>query len=594
MRWVAALPRRGSRRGSRRFDIFAIVAWPLVLALLVLILYPLAKTFYGTFVVHGSFNFSALDQVVHDELFRESAENTGILLLTGGTGALIVGSLFAWLTERTDASFGIVSRLTPLVPLVLPPVALAIGWLFLAQNTVGYLNGYLRGIEGWFGVHPVQGPLNIASWPGLIFVYIIALVPYAYLVVSPALRNMDGSLEEASRMSGAGPVRTALRIALPSIRPALVSASLLIVIIGTSMYSIPVTIGTEARISTIAVYIVQLTQDSASGFGKSVSVALLLVAFLSTVWFAQRRYTKTGRQAMITGKSASAAVVKLGKWKWVARGLMILYLLCVSVLPFIALLIVALQPYWQADIVPSQFTDAAFHNFFFSPGLQARAGFENSIKLGLIGATMAMAAAGLLAVAARQIRGGRGAIISGVTKIPAAVSNLVVGVAFLVALGGAPFHLAGSLLILLLAYLVIFMPQASVAAEVARGQVDEDLIEASAMLGASRSRTSIRILWPLMRPGLVYGWAMIFVLVTGDLTAAAILSGPSNPVVGTSILAIFTSGTFSDLAVIATVICVVSLLVIGLAITLVGAPVSRRRRRMGRTSGAASITGGGL
>jgi iron(III) transport system permease protein len=133
-----------------------------------------------------------------------------------------------------------------------------------------------------------------------------------------------------------------------------------------------------------------------------------------------------------------------------------------------------------------------------------------------------------------------------------------------------------------------------VAAEVARGQVDEDLIEASAMLGASRSRTSIRILWPLMRPGLVDGWAMIFVLVTGDLTAAAILSGPSNPVVGTSILAIFTSGTFSDLAVIATVICVVSLLVIGLAITLVGAPVSRRRRRMGRTSGAASITGGGL
>ena len=156
------------------------------------------------------------------------------------------------------------------------------------------------------------------------------------------------------------------------------------------------------------------------------------------------------------------------------------------------------------------------------------------------------------------------------TKIPSAISHLVIAISLLIALGGAPFHLTGTFMILLVAYLVIFIPQASISAEFARGQVGDELLEASQMSGARPGRTTWRILLPLMMPGLASGWAMVFVMIMGDITAAAILSGPSNLVVGAIILNIWDSGIFAELAVLGAVICVISALVVGLVLLFSG------------------------
>ena len=96
------------------------------------------------------------------------------------------------------------------------------------------------------------------------------------------------------------------------------------------------------------------------------------------------------------------------------------------------------------------------------------------------------------------------------------------------------------------------------------------------MLGVSRGRAIRGILLPLMRPGIAYGWALIFVLVIGDLEIASILSGPGNPVVGTAFQAIFTSGIYSDLASLGTVVALITLLVVGL-VTVVFGRQSRKR-----------------
>src|SRR5581483_8708541 len=100
------------------------------------------------------------------------------------------------------------------------------------------------------------------------------------------------------------------------------------------------------------------------------------------------------------------------------------------------------------------------------------------------------------------------------------------------------------------------------------------------MSGVSRLRSTVGVLWPLMRPGLAYGWALIFVLVVGDLEIAAILSGPGNPVVGTAFAAIFQSGIYSDLASLGTIVAVVTLVVVGLVTAVYGRPARRRDRAL--------------
>jgi iron(III) transport system permease protein len=150
----------------------------------------------------------------------------------------------------------------------------------------------------------------------------------------------------------------------------------------------------------------------------------------------------------------------------------------------------------------------------------------------------------------------------GITRLPGAIINIVLGVGFLVVLGAPPFDLKGTMLILLLAYIVIYTPQAATAAGSAIEQVGGELIESGRMAGAGKGQVFRRITFPLILPGLAAGWAMIFVVMVGDLTASALLAGTTNPVVGFVILDIWENGLYSELAALAALISLICTLAV--------------------------------
>ncbi|TDE03118.1 ABC transporter permease [Jiangella asiatica] len=563
-----------------RIDTFGTVGLVLTLSVIGIIAYPLSATVVNAFVPGSAVDLTPMRLVLTDAALHRAARNTGVVLVTAGPLALLIGSAFAWLNERTDARLRWLADLLPVVPLLLPPIALSIGWVFLADERAGYVNSAIRSAAGAVGFDGFgeQGPLDIASWPGLIFVYTISLVPYVYLIVASALKNADPSLEEASRMSAAGVVTTLVRVSLPAVLPALAAAALLVVIVGSSLFSIPRTIGTAARVDTISVYIVRLTQSFPSRLDEAVAVSLLVLVVMGGVWLLQRRIAARGRHSTISGKAATAAVVRLGPWRRPARLLMVGYLLCVSALPFLALALVALQPFWSATVDVSALTLDNVRGFFTDGGRSLDA-LRTSLTLGVVGATTGIAVVAVIVTYGRDRGGVAARFVEGATKTPGAISHIVFGVALLVAFAGAPFYLSGTLQILLMAYVIIYLPQASTAVEVAHGQVGRELLEASRMSGASKGRTFRSVLFPLMRPGLTAGWALLFVVMVGDLTASAILAGTTNPVVGFVFLDIWDHGTFSELAALGTIVSLVTSVVVLLALT-VGS--RSRYRRAGR------------
>src|SRR5690606_13149113 len=130
-----------------------------------------------------------------------------------------------------------------------------------------------------------------------------------------------------------------------------------------------------------------------------------------------------------------------------------------------------LQPYWSANIDLSQLTLVNFRDFFGLKGTLPRRALMTSILLGVIGATISMAVVSVMVHYARERHGLVSRLVEGITKMPGAISHIVFGVAILVTFAGPPFNLSGTLTILFLAYYVIYLPQASTGAEVARGQV---------------------------------------------------------------------------------------------------------------------------
>jgi iron(III) transport system permease protein len=553
----------------RRPGGFALFAALVSAAVTALILYPLLQAGLAVFFPGGQFDPGPIVAVLNEPALMLLLRNTILLVLGSTAVAVAVGSVFAWLTERTDLGMAWLTRVLPIVPLLVPPIAGAIGWVLLAAPRSGFLNVWLRALLAPFGLDLEEGPLTIFSWPGLIFVYVLYLVPETYLVVCAGLRNIDPALEEAARMSGSNPWRTLVRITLPSVKPAITAGAMLSLLTAFTLFSVPVIIGPQAGVPILSVRVVELmTASYPPKTGAALTLGLFVLAVTGTAWWLQSRLLRANRHAVIAGRGMRVTAVRLGRWRLPARAVMIAFMLMTSALPFAALVVVSLQPFWTAVIRPASFTWRNYSRLIAADF--SRNALVNSVLLGIVGATLGVLIGAVIAFHLDRSRSRRLArFVDGVTKLPGAVSHLIIGIAFVGSFAGPPFSLTGTMVLLLLAYLVLYMPQATFSAAAALAQVGRELSEASLMSGATTGRTFIRIVLPLMRPGLAAAWVLLFVLMSGEITASSMLAGTGNPVVGFVVLDLWTNGSYAALAAFGTLMSLItSTVVLGmLAIT---------------------------
>lgn len=567
-----------------RFRPFTAVATVITVLVATLAVYPVFRVILGLVMENGRFSADPLRRAFDVTDLGTLLLNTVVVVVVSSVIALVLGSMLAWLNERTDARMGTLTDSLPLIPFLLPPIAGAIGWVLLLSPEAGLLNAVLRaGIESVTGA-PSAFALDIFSWYGLIFVYVLYQVPYAFMMVSAALRNLDTSLDEQSRVCGGGTWRTLFRVTLPAIKQAFGGATLLMMVQGFALFSVPIIIGTGAGIDVLSVRIVELLSFSfPPETAQAIGLSLIMVLFVAASWLVQARILRRGRFAAIAGKGQRSKPMALRGWRPVARLLMLGYGMVAVVLPVTALVLVTLNGYWTPDIEWSALSLDPFMDAVVRDG-GALTALTNSVRIGLIGATVGMAAAAVIALFMLRNRKRYIRVLDGAIKLPGVVSHMVIAVGFILAFAGPPFNLAGTIAILLLAYIAIYLPEGSVSADSAASQVAPELGEASAVAGAGRGRTVTRIHIPLMLPGLISGWAYLFARMAGDLTATAILGGPSNLVIGYLILQVFQNGTYGQLAPIAVALTAISTLIVVTALTLARLSgrwrgTSSRRRR---------------
>ncbi len=566
--------------GRRRVSPFTAVGVALGVLAAFLAVYPIARVIVGLFVTDGRLSVAPLRDAYSIPDFWQLIGNTVAVVVASSALALVMGSVLAWLNERTDARLGIVTDSLPMIPFLLPPIAGAVGWVLLLSPRAGLMNGVIRAALDKVGVSLNEGPFNIFTWYGLIFVYLLYQVPYVFLMVSAGLRASDPSLDEQSRVCGASSWRTLWRVTFPATRQSLGAAVLLMMWQGFSLFSVPVIIGTGARIDVLSVRIVNLLSFSfPPRTGAAVGLSFVVVLFVGVTWLLQLRLLRSGRHATIGGKGQRAVRLELGRWKWPARALVLGYGAVAVVLPIVALVVVALNGYWTTNINWGRLSFTAFRESVFGDRLTLTS-IKNSVSISVLGATIGMAVAAMVSLVVMRRRGRLVQAMDGAIKLPSVFPHLVIAVGFILAFAGAPFKLGGTTVILLLAYISIYLPQGSVAADSAVAQVGRELSEASHVSGAGGGRTFARVFLPLIVPGVVAGWAFLFAHMAGDLTASAVLAGTTNMVVGFRILQVFDNGSYAQLASLALVLTAITVVVVTLALVL----AQRRGRWRQRTT----------
>ncbi|HET8784674.1 MAG TPA: iron ABC transporter permease [Candidatus Limnocylindrales bacterium] len=538
---------------SRRvgdLPILGLIVGAAVLVMTFLVIYPVLRLIQYVFFEEGVLSLGSVNETLADPSLVPALIRTGILIAVATPLSVVIGAILAWLNERTDARMGWAADMLPIIPLLVPAIATAIGWVVLLAPRAGYLNALARFIfQGEAGLREA-GPTNIYSAAGMIGVVVIVTVPLAYLTIAAAFRNMDPALEEASRMSGASATTTLRRVTLPAIRNAVATASVLCLIHVVSLFSVPVIIGSQGGFDVLSVLIYRRL-DTLGGprFDQMIVLSMFMLLTVQLAVVAEYAISRTGYHAKVGGKEMGRATNSLGVWGHIARGGIVLYVLAATVLPIAALSLLSLQAFWTPSIQLDNLSLDNYADVFTGRSALGRA-FTNSLILGLATSTVLMLVAAVIAYRLALAQGWIARIVNGLTTLPASIPHVVTGVAFLLAFGSGRGSLQGTLILLFIAYLVMTLPQASRSAGAALSQVGREMWEASLMSGASQLRTFLRVLLPLMLPGLLAGWVIVFVIAFSETSGSVFLASPTaNPVTGPTVLNVFrTSGTFPQIA----------------------------------------------
>jgi iron(III) transport system permease protein len=495
-------------------------------------------------------------------------------------GSLAVGMplaiLFAWLLERTALPARAWFSGLILMPMAIPSLLSAIAWIQLLDSRNGLVNVALRGA---LGLKADTGPFDVYSLFGMCFVQGLRLVPSAYLMLAASFRAMDPSLEEQSAMSGRGITRTTLRVTLPIMRPALLSALIYFIIVVIESFDIPGLLGFTARVRVLSTAIYWATHSEVGlpdyGLASALGAIILAVALI-LMWIYHRLTAHQQRFATITGKGYRPRQIHLRGWTIPAFSFCALYVLIAVILPFVMLLWTSVQPFYSVPSVESlaRISLDGYRNIWHDMSV-VRALWNTSI-LACVTAVASLVLAILVSwfvVRGRRESGRLGGYLSTVSFLPQGIPSIVIGLALIFVYIRFPIPIYGTLWIIAIAMTTRYMAFSSRATTSALIQIHGELEEASQMAGAPWLRTLRRITVPLLAPAMINIFLWVAVHAMQELSMALMLYNPDTVVLSTVIWSMWQNGKTADAAVLGVVLSVLSALLL-----LAGQAASSLRR----------------
>jgi iron(III) transport system permease protein len=493
--------------------------------------------------------------------------NTLVFAFGSTLVALVIAGTLAWLLERTDIPGANFFRSALIIPMLTPPLLLGMGWVLLLNSRIGILPVFLRDLG-------IDASFNLYSVGGMVFVQGLTAVPTSFLILSPVVRNMNPSYEEAAYMSGATFWQTLRKISAPFLLPPVISLATLLIIVTMLAFDVPAIIGMPANINVMSSEVYHLMNPSSGipAFGKAAALnASLFIPLCGALVFYYYTTRRIDQFTTISGKSYRARVLKLGRWKYAALAAVAFYFLCAVVMPLLALFWMSLLPYFSGfnSQMFSLVSLDAYAEIFQRPQVWYAA--LRSIVVAVvaaIGVTVLSLLVGWMVVRSKVwwVRS-----LDIMSMIPLAIPYLMMGVALIfVALSFRGLGLYGTVWIIAIGHVAIFLPIGVRMMQAAVMQIHKEIEEAASTSGATRVQTMRRIIAPLIRPS-IYA-LVIWVLVHSfrEFSIAVILRTKNNELLSTLLYGYWETGSSSVAAAIS-VLLILSLVVFVTIGSLLGA-----------------------
>ena len=519
-------------RGAINGDVFVVGAIGFVLAIVgAFVFFPIVNMLMSAFITEdGAYSFIVFaSKFFDDRLWGLScvvgtgrcgvAWNSLFLAVCVGFLTTVLGLIFALVVTRSGFKYRRAVRALTILPIITPPFVIGLA-LILMFGLSGSITQFFSEL---FGLEPTRWLYGL---PGLMIAQVLAYTPIAFLVLIGVVEGVSPSMEEAAQTLRASRWQVFKTVSLPLMRPGLANAFLLGFIESMADFGNPLILGGNFDVLSTEIFfaIVGAQYDQ----GRAAVLAIVLLGFTLTAFFAQRKWLGKKSYTTVSGKGDS------GVHPLMPRALAIPVLAIAAIWSTFTVTIYGMIVYgstvklWGVDnTLTFKHYVTAFSVRITEKGWQwtgsAWDSFWTTIQIATIAAPLT-AAVGLITayLLTRQSFRGKNAFEFG-TMLSFAIPGTVIGVSYILAFNVPPIELTGTGAILVISFIFRNMPVGVRAGIASMSQLDKSLDESSLTLGANSWQTFRKIILPLLKPAILAALVYSFVRAMTAISAVIFL-----------------------------------------------------------------------
>lgn len=488
------------------------------------VLYPAGVIVFTSFEMPGAKVASGLGLqgwkiAFSDPAIISAIWNTVTVTFARQAIALPIAILLAWVIARTDVPCSSTLEFLFWLGYFLPPLPVTMGWILLLDPDYGLFNQWLTHLP-WIS----RPPLNIYSFWGIVWAHLTtSTVAVEVMLLTPAFRNMDATLEEASLVSGAGVIRTLRKIVVPLMTPIVGVVLLLGIVHSLQAFELELILGFPFRFYVFSTQIYWLLNQqppqfaAATALGSTILFLMVPLVILQGQGVAQRSFATVGGRY-------KGHKQRLGKWRWPVFVFLITVALVITFIPFLFLTLASFMARFGYFNVPKPWT--ALH---WSRVIEDSV-FLQSLKntLVLAGATALVSVIFFTLIAYIIIRTrfvGRAALDM-VSWLPATLPGIILGLGLLSVFLGTPLlrPFYGSMFLLIIATVISSMTLGVQVIKSALTQLAVELEEAAKVAGGSGWSSFRDIILPIITPSLLLVGTLSFIAAARNVSTVALIS----------------------------------------------------------------------
>lgn len=522
-------------------------AWNIVLILVfatlfLSVVYPIFFIFKASFISNetGLLSLESYRAFFHYPYYLRCLRNSLFVSAASTIVAMILGIPFAFFLSRFHVPGKSIIKTLGTLPLILPTFIGAEAWLILLGR-----NGILYNMFHKIGLDIP----TIYGWKGIVLVFSLQFFPFVFLMVSAAINSIDSSLEESATNLGATKLRVFRTVTLPVVTPSIFAGGLVVFYLSIENFGVPILIGEDFRVLSVQAYN-EFISEMGGNPSMAGSLSMILLAITLGLTVLQKYWVERKSYAMSFLRPPE--VKRLKPLPTFLIWLFCVLLVFVALFPFIVVIIASVTKTQGPVMYFGQFS---FDNFVKAFTLAPRPilnSFFLSTTATLVGVVFGIVVSYLVV----RRRGPVSYLLDLLIMLPLAIAGTVLGIALAATYNKGPIVLTGTWLILALAYFIRKVPFSIKTTSSLLQQIDTSIEEASINLGVPPLLSFIKVIIPIMLPGILAGAIIMWVTTLAELSSTIVLYYGPWTTMTVEIFQRIGSGDFGPASAYATILIV--------------------------------------